>query len=401
MSFKMSQFDKLIELIKQNIDKIELKKVAELFEIKRGNSKYTKEYILENPGDYPVYSGATKNDGEMGRVNTYDYDGEFLILTACGEHAGTFFHRNGKFSLSQNCWLLKAKTNNNIEYIKYVLEAITKKYVNSSSAVPNLGRNVISNITLPIPPIHIQNQIVDFLSSFSENKNSLIQSITKEIELRKQQYNYYHNLLFKENSNKQNSSLIEYKFLSDLFEIKRGNSKYTKEYILENSGDYPVYSAATKNDGELGKINTYDYDGEFLTATLNGDAGHVFYRNGKFSINSDSCVLQAKSNQINIKYFYFLLSHIAIQYRNENGGRPKLPLTNLKEISLPIPPIHIQNQIVEILDEFEQTSTKLNGSLNENVVLTDKQFSTYQKGIINILLDKRERERERRININC
>ena len=41
----------------------------------------------------------------------------------------------------------------------------------------------------------------------------------------------------------------------------------SKKYILEHAGIYPVYSSQTTNDGILGYIDTYDFDGEYLTWT--------------------------------------------------------------------------------------------------------------------------------------
>lgn len=72
--------------------------------------------------------------------------------------------------------------------------------------------------------------------------------------------------------------------IDELCAISRGRVM-SKDYISENAGDYPVYSSQTENNGELGKISTYDYEGEYLTWTTDGaNAGSVFYRNGKFTV---------------------------------------------------------------------------------------------------------------------
>ena len=48
-------------------------------------------------------------------------------------------------------------------------------------------------------------------------------------------------------------------------------SVYYKKYISDNVGDYPVYSSQTANNGILGKINSYDYDGNYQDSYLLGD----------------------------------------------------------------------------------------------------------------------------------
>ena len=55
----------------------------------------------------------------------------------------------------------------------------------------------------------------------------------------------------------------EYYSIRDLCNITRGRVM-SKDYIHDNRGEYPVYSSQTENNGELGKISTYDYEGEYL-----------------------------------------------------------------------------------------------------------------------------------------
>ena len=71
-----------------------------------------------------------------------------------------------------------------------------------------------------------------------------------------------------------------------LTELRRGRVM-SKGYLVENSGDYPVYSSQTARNGQIGKINTFDFDGESITWTTDGaNAGTVFHRTGKFSITN-------------------------------------------------------------------------------------------------------------------
>lgn len=67
--------------------------------------------------------------------------------------------------------------------------------------------------------------------------------------------------------------------LRDLFEIQRGKSIYTKTYCKNNKGEYPVYSA--DNNNPLAYRNDYDYDGEYLTLSINGIAGVLTILDGK------------------------------------------------------------------------------------------------------------------------
>ena len=80
--------------------------VGDICDISRGRVM-SKDYIRENEGEYPVYSSQTENNGELGRISTFDFDGEYLTWTTDGANAGTVFYRNGKFSITNVCGLLR------------------------------------------------------------------------------------------------------------------------------------------------------------------------------------------------------------------------------------------------------------------------------------------------------
>ena len=72
----MSKLDELIA--EMCPDGVQSKKISELCCISRG-IVISKEDISNNVGDYPVYSSQTENNGELGKINTYAYDGGRLM----------------------------------------------------------------------------------------------------------------------------------------------------------------------------------------------------------------------------------------------------------------------------------------------------------------------------------
>lgn len=57
---------------------------------------------------------------------------------------------------------------------------------------------------------------------------------------------------------------VEYKELGEIVSISRGKVM-SKDFLKQNEGTYPVYSSQTENNGELGAISTYMFDGEYIT----------------------------------------------------------------------------------------------------------------------------------------
>ena len=93
----------------------------------------------------------------------------------------------------------------NSYYLKYLIESIIgikelrkRTLVN---AVPiKINKDDIGKIKLPIPPLYVQEQIVNILDRFEKLCNDISEGLPAEIELRQKQYEYYRDklLTFKE-----------------------------------------------------------------------------------------------------------------------------------------------------------------------------------------------------------
>ena len=164
----------------------------------------SKDFIKDNAGDYPVYSSQTENDGVLGKINTYKYDGECLTWTTDGANAGTVFRRSGKFSVTNVCGLLKIKEEDILnDYLYYALSIEVKKHVNSGMGNPKLMSNVMGSIKIIIPSTDKQESIIKVLNNLREICENFKSGLPAEIEARQKQYEYYRNkiLTFKENTN--------------------------------------------------------------------------------------------------------------------------------------------------------------------------------------------------------
>ena len=152
---------------------------------------------------------------------------------------------------------------------------------------------------------------------------------------------------------------VEYKAVEDVATITRGRV-ISKDYINNNQGDFPVYSSQTENNGELGCISTYDFDGEYLTWTTDGaNAGSVFYRTGKFSITNVCGLIKISDTNILTRFLYFVLYVEAKKHVNYGMGNPKLMSNVMAKIKVPLPPLPVQEEIVRRLDKFTELTAEL------------------------------------------
>ena len=127
--------------------------------------------------------------------------------------------------------------------------------------------------------------------------------------------------------------------LNNIFEVGRGLPKYTQSYANKNKGLYPVYSSKTENEGLFATINTYDYDGEYLTWSTDGYAGVLFHRVGKFSCTDHCGILSLRKN---IKGVYLPYVQKVLDFRSLAIGNGNMRVkTNMVKRANPLIPFPI------------------------------------------------------------
>ena len=140
-------------------DNWKIYKIQDIAEIGRGRVISSVEIEKQKHPLYPVYSSQTSNDGIMGYLDEYMFDGEYITWTTDGANAGTVFYRNGKFNCTNVCGTLKIKSNFDCHFVSLVLQQATQSYVSSNLANPKLMNNTMATIKIRIPNRETQEQL--------------------------------------------------------------------------------------------------------------------------------------------------------------------------------------------------------------------------------------------------
>lgn len=161
-------------------------KIQDIAEIGRGCVISSVEIERQKHPIYPVYSSQTSNNGIMGYLDGYMFDGEYITWTTDGANAGTVFYRNGRFNCTNVCGTLKIQPKFDCYFVSLVLQQATQKYVSSNLANPKLMNNTMASIKIKMPGIETQKQ----LSKVFQTLNSclLIRQRTYKMYLREKQY---------------------------------------------------------------------------------------------------------------------------------------------------------------------------------------------------------------------
>lgn len=134
-------------------------KIQDIAKIGRGRVISSVEIERQKHPLYPVYSSQTSNDGIMGYLDDYMFDGEYITWTTDGANAGTVFYRKGKFNCTNVCGTLKIQTKYDCYFVSLVLQQATQKYVSFNLANPKLMNNIMASIKIKMPDIEMQKQL--------------------------------------------------------------------------------------------------------------------------------------------------------------------------------------------------------------------------------------------------
>jgi type I restriction-modification system DNA methylase subunit len=281
-----------------------------LFELAIGKRVLKKDYI-NSSGTIPIFSANVFEPFVYSNTsNISDFTKPYVIWGIDGEFEFNVMKEGSVFGTTDHCGSIKIKDSNiNPVFLQYALKECKHEYGFDRGLRASLRNMKQIKIKIPVK----SNGEFDYEAQASLAKEfECIQQMRAVIKSYRDTIENINVII-----NNDDFTFGEFK-LSDIFELVRGKSKYTKKYGNKHPGEFPVYSASS-NDA-LTFINHYDYEGEYLSWTTNGFAGKISVLSGKFSINGDRAILVLKDSRkdIDLLYTRFMLEPI---FRSLAKGR--------------------------------------------------------------------------------
>lgn len=250
--------------------------------------------------------------------------------------------------------------------------------------IGNHKRNWISKYTkllIPLPPLSVQHMIVEILDKFTELEAELEANLEAELDCRKRQYEYYRNQLLSFDILNRGQKLNSIKIvkLKDVCTLTRGKRLTKRD--LDINGIYPVYHGGIEPIGYYNQSNRKANSAMIIN--VGASAGTVGYSANDFW-SSDGCFCFSHNEQLNQRYLYYSLQNIEtfIKSKVRKAGIPTLDNKVLENIKIPLPPLSVQREIVEILDKFDTLCNSISEGLPKEIELRRKQYEYYRNQLL-------------------
>ena len=385
---------KLSELIKELCPNgVEYKKIKEVFKRLKGTPITDgKMKEIEHPdGDIRVFAGGKTV------INAYEEDipkanitrVPAVLVQSRGVIDAIYYDK--PFTFKNEMWAYTHSEPITVKFLYYVLKNNMTHFREAASgmgSLPQISLPVTEEFVIPVPPLEIQREIVQILDNFT----NLTAELTAELTARKRQYEYYRNkVLFFNNdiprySLEELCDIVDYRgktpkkvekgiFLITAKNIRKGYIDYekSKEYVSEE--DY----------GEIMRRGLPEI-GDILITT-EAPCGNVAQID-RIDVALAQRVIKyrPKNSFLNKAFLKHILLGKEFQTKLEKastGGTVKgIKGSKLHTLTIPVPPLPVQERIVNVLDNFEAICNDLQIGLPAEIEARKKQYEYYRDKLL-------------------
>ena len=297
--------------------------------------------------------------------------------------------------------MLPAALNQRVACLRTIDSLISKEYVfqflnsdlfeqsaiRSSNGVAqkNLSTDWLKKVEITYPSVEQQKLIT-----------STLNLIERLICCRKEQ-NKKLNELVKSRFNEMFGGNKQFESIDNLFDIIDGDrgknypksdELFDEEYCLflntknvtKNGFSFITNQFITETKDKLlrkGKLERYD-----IVLTTRGTVGNVAYYDESIKykhlrINSGMVILRPKKPNLNQKFIIHVLRNNNYSRMISGSAQPQLPITKLKKILLPLPPLSLQNEFADFVAQVDKSQLAIQKSLEELETLKKSLMQEY------------------------
>ena len=357
MTFDRADFEKVINVkAKKKIEietKWDNKNLKEISNIEYG----TRIVKKKAQGDkYPVYGGG----GETFRTNSFNRSSQFVI-SRFGMSSKCVRFVDGDFYLNDSGLTISSKFEENVlsKYLNLYLY-LNQELVYSCGrgvAQKNIDMNAFNAIPIPLPPLEIQQKIVDEIETIEKNNKELTQNVRNiNQKIQKIIANVYSNYtlqkLAKYTENPQYGANVK---------AINGNPNTDYRYIRITDIDDNGKLLSDWKTAEKIEQKYVLQDGDFLFARSGATAGKTFYYTKETCPKAIfagylirfKCKAELKPKFLNILCKSDIYKKWAENIRG-GAAQPNINAQQFSNYEIPVPPVEDQQKIVSQIEELEK-----------------------------------------------
>ena len=301
-------------------------------------------------------------------------------------YKGKFLTADNRIAIAKNPELLSIKFL--YYYLVANLDQIAKLYKGAGIKHPSM--DILLDITVPVPPIEIQNEIVKILDKFSE----LEAELEAELVARKSQFDHFRDQLV--------SRLMgecDWVPFGSVATIVRGASpRPIEKYFSVDAGSVPWIKIGDTETGERYITNTAQRitlegakksrkiePGDFILSN-SMSFGRPYISKIQGYIHDGWLAISDFRSSLIPEFLYYVLQskHIQNEFdqKSNSGSVSNLNAEIVKSVLIPIPGLERQSKMVDMLSKMEDLVISQTIGLPAEINARRKQFDYYRDKLL-------------------
>ena len=383
----MSKLDELLRELCP--DGVEHKKLVDAVSIERGKRVVRSQLSIS--GKYPVYQNSLT---PLGYHTDYNYNANTTFIIVAGA-AGEIGFSDKAFWAADDCFTVVCPENVLNRYIYHLLLNNQNQLASKvrKASIPRLSRSAIENLVIPIPPLDVQCEIVRILDNFT----NLTAELTAELTARKTQYAYYRDKLLKAETNAYKYKLGEiatvtklagFEFTNYVTYSENGNIIALRGLNVKN-GRLDLHDVKYVDKSDFSKLERSKLHIGDMLFTYVGTVGQVAIvdEEDKYYLAPNVALIRCNKEVLLPQYmkYYFQTTRFwdkQIRRLLQSSSMQNIPMEKIRKFEIAVPPLDVQNRIVNVLDNFEKICSDLNIGLPAEIEARQKQYEYYRDKLL-------------------
>ena len=369
---------------------VEWKELGEVAFLKRGK---TITYKTATDGPYPVISGGQKPAYFHGEFNR---EGETITVAGSGAYAGFVMYWKEPIFVSD---AFSIKPFEEMLSTKYLYHCLLEKQeiifsLKKGSGVPHVYPKDVSKLLIPIPPLEIQEKIVQKLDKMTE----YVTELTSELISRKKQYSFYRDKLL---SFDDEVYQVEWKTLLEVSKKITSGGTPDRSNSLYYGGSIPwlrtqevdfreIYDTelGITEEGLANSSAKWIEKNAVIVAMYGATAAKVGIAKIPLTTNQACCNIEIDEDIANYRYVYYWLTYNYETLKSMGqGSQSNINAGIIKSFKIPVPSLEIQSRIVQVLDNFDTVCNDLNIGLPKEITLRQKQYEYFREKLLTFVAE--------------
>lgn len=389
----MSKVDELIEQLCP--EGVERKTLGELGKFYGGLTGKSKDDFTDGNAKFVTYKNVYSNpalnlhpeetvkiaEGEKQRTLKYGdiiFTGSSETPDECGFASVVTEEPDEDLYLNSFCFFLRMDDTSilNPDFAKHLFRSrdLRVQIGKTASGVTrfNVSKKLMEKVTIPIPPLPVQEEIVRILDNFTE----LTAELQAELQARAKQYEYYReNLLIFQ----KDAPMVKVGDICKVFTGGEAPDDCIKGDMPDEEHPYAVWGNGKDVYGYSG---SYKIDKDAVViSSIGANTGTVYFHKAFFTpIIRLKVLIPLDENTLNMRYLFHALS--ARKIESKSSSVPNMNANEIKQLQILLPDIKEQKRIADILDRFEKICADVDEGLPAEIDARQKQYEYYRNKLL-------------------